>query len=67
MREKSRTLLTSAVLPVVVLAGLILLFFNKMALSNLILARGDTFLYFYPYWHAAAEALPHQPIHSMTA
>ncbi|MFN2198750.1 MAG: hypothetical protein ACK2UW_21705, partial [Anaerolineales bacterium] len=33
------------------------MFFNKMALSNLILARGDTFLYFYPYWHAAAEAL----------
>lgn len=38
-------------------AGLILLFFNRMALSNLILARGDTFLYFYPYWTAAAEAL----------
>ena len=37
--------------------GLIFLFFNKMAFSNLILARGDTFLYFYPYWHAAAEAL----------
>ncbi|MBX3060965.1 MAG: YfhO family protein [Anaerolineae bacterium] len=28
-----------------------------MAFSNLILARGDTFLYFYPYWQAAAEAL----------
>ncbi len=28
-----------------------------MAFSNLILARGDTFLYFYPYWHAAADAL----------
>ena len=28
-----------------------------MAFSNLILARGDTFLYFYPYWEAAAEAL----------
>ncbi|PIE81654.1 MAG: hypothetical protein CSA11_03120 [Chloroflexi bacterium] len=37
--------------------GLVLLFFNKMAFSNLILARGDTFLYFYPYWEAAAEAL----------
>jgi hypothetical protein len=44
-------------LPAVVLLGLLLLFFNKMALSNLILARGDTFLYFYPYWHTAAEAL----------
>ncbi len=28
-----------------------------MAFSNLILARGDTFLYFYPYWQAAADAL----------
>lgn len=39
------------------LGGLILLFFNRMALSNLILARGDTFLYFYPYWQVAADAL----------
>lgn len=39
------------------LALLIILFFHKLALSNLILARGDTFLYFYPYWEAAAEAL----------
>lgn len=39
------------------LAGLILIFFNKLAFSNLILARGDTFLYFYPYWQAAADAL----------
>lgn len=43
--------------PFLVLGGLLLLFFNKMAFSNLILARGDTFLYFYPYWQAAAEAL----------
>ena len=57
MSDRSRTILTSAVLPAAVLAGLALLFFNKMALSNLILARGDTFLYFYPYWHAAADAL----------
>ncbi len=41
----------------VALIALILLFFHKMAFSNLILARGDTFLYFYPYWHAAADAL----------
>lgn len=39
------------------LVGLVLLFFNRLAFSNLILARGDTFLYFYPYWHVAAEAL----------
>jgi len=39
------------------IGGLVLLFFHKMVFSNLILARGDTFLYFYPYWQAAAEAL----------
>ena len=43
--------------PWLVIGGLVLLFFNKMVFSNLILARGDTFLYFYPYWQAAAEAL----------
>ncbi len=39
------------------LLGLLLLFFNKMIFSNLILARGDTFLYFYPYWEMAADAI----------
>jgi hypothetical protein len=43
--------------PLVWLPVLLAIFFNKMAFSNLILARGDTFLYFYPYWEAAAEAL----------
>ena len=43
--------------PLLLLPPMIVFFFNKMALSNLILARGDTFLYFYPYWEAAAEAL----------
>lgn len=28
-----------------------------MAFTNLILGQGDTFLYFYPYWEAAAAAL----------
>lgn len=41
----------------ILLLGLVLLFFARMAFSNLILARGDTFLYFYPYWDAAATAL----------
>ncbi|MFZ0548701.1 MAG: hypothetical protein WAM60_24840, partial [Candidatus Promineifilaceae bacterium] len=40
-----------------VLVTAVFLFFNKMALTNLILARGDTLLYFYPYWQAAADAL----------
>lgn len=43
--------------PYALLAGLVLLFFHKLAFSNLILGRGDTFLYFYPYWHAAAARL----------
>ena len=45
------------ILPLLLLIAAVLLFFNKMAFSNLILARGDTFLYFYPYWQAAADAL----------
>ncbi len=36
---------------------LVLVVFHKMAFTNLILARGDTFLYFYPYWQAASDAL----------
>jgi hypothetical protein len=47
----------SAILPVLLLAAAVIIFFNKMALTNLILARGDTLLYFYPYWQAAADAL----------
>lgn len=43
--------------PYAALAGLVVLFFNKMVLTDLILARGDTFLYFYPYWQMAADAL----------
>ena len=44
-------------LPILLLIAAIVAFFNKMALTNLILARGDTLLYFYPYWQAAADAL----------
>jgi hypothetical protein len=47
------------VYPALLLVAAILIFFQKMAFTNLILARGDTFLYFYPYWQAAAEALRH--------
>jgi hypothetical protein len=31
--------------------------FWKLLFTNLILARGDTFFYIYPYWSAVAEAL----------
>lgn len=43
--------------PFLIFPLLLVVFFSKMVFTNLILARGDTFLYFYPYWHAAAEAL----------
>jgi hypothetical protein len=36
---------------------LIFLFFWKLSFTNLILARGDTFLYFYPYWDYRARLL----------
>ncbi len=42
---------------VLLLGALIALFFWKLLFTNLILARGDTFLYIYPYWTAAREAL----------
>lgn len=41
----------------ILLMALVLAFFWKLAFSGLILARGDVFLYFYPYWNVAAEAL----------
>ncbi len=44
-------------LAIVSLAGTICLFFWKLCLTNLILARGDTLFYIYPYWSAAASAL----------
>ena len=43
--------------PYILIVALILFFFAKLAFTNLILGRGDLFLYFYPYWHAAAERL----------
>lgn len=44
-------------LPAGFLLALVLLFFWKIAFTNLILARGDTFLYFYPYWDYRAQTL----------
>lgn len=37
--------------------ALLLLVYHRLALSGLILARGDTFNYFYPYWAARDQAL----------
>jgi hypothetical protein len=44
-------------LPLLLLSGAVVLFFHRLALTNRILARGDVYLYFYPYWEAAASAL----------
>ena len=55
-RETIRARVLKGAIPLLVLAAVIVIFFNRLALSNLILARGDILLYFYPYWHQAAEA-----------
>lgn len=44
-------------LPVIIIFLIILLFFYKLAFTDFILARGDTFAYFYPYWDARDAAL----------
>jgi len=44
------------VLPLCLLIILSLLFFHQLAFSGLILARGDTYEYFYPYWDARNTA-----------
>lgn len=46
-----------ALWPAAVLAALTLLFFHRLAFTDLILGRGDTFSYFYPYWAARDAAL----------
>jgi hypothetical protein len=43
-----------ALLAMVLLTGV---FFYRLAFTDLILARGDTFTYFYPYWDARNAAL----------
>jgi hypothetical protein len=43
--------------PPAILLLLVPLFFWKLAFTNLVLARGDTLLYFYPYWDYRAQAL----------
>ena len=36
---------------------IILISFSKIIFSNLVIARGDTLLFFFPYWEAASKAL----------
>ena len=44
-------------LPILLLIALTLLFYRQLAFSELILARGDTYNYFYPYWDLRNAAL----------
>lgn len=44
-------------LPIIILIILTLLFFYKLAFTDMILARGDTYNYFYPYWDARNAAM----------
>jgi hypothetical protein len=55
--QVSRMTVMRKILPVTLIALAVILFFKRMIFSDLILARGDTFLYFYPYWQAAADAI----------
>ncbi len=50
-----RRLIRSA--PIIALGLIVVAFFWKMAFTNLILPRGDTFVYFYPYWAYRNAAL----------
>ncbi len=43
--------------PYAVIIGLTLLFFYKLAFTGMILARGDMYAYFYPYWAVRNAAL----------
>lgn len=51
--------LAGEALPVVILIGLTLLFFWKLAFTGLVLAGYDTQTYFYPYRLEAADAIRH--------
>ncbi|MBL8156623.1 MAG: hypothetical protein JNM70_20770, partial [Anaerolineae bacterium] len=47
----------AAILIAAVCAGLALVFFHKLLLGGMILARGDVYAYFYPYWSIRNAAL----------
>lgn len=43
-------------LPLLLIVLLLLLIFQRLLFTDLILARGDTYSYFYPYWDVRGEA-----------
>ena len=48
---------TRAYLPAIIIGSAVLFILWKLAFTNLILARGDTLLYIYPYWEHRARTL----------
>ncbi len=44
-------------IPLLALAALAVFFYRQAVFTNLIFARGDTLLYFYPYWDYRAQTL----------
>jgi hypothetical protein len=44
-------------LSIAAIPSLVLIFCARLAVTGQIIAHGDAFTYFYPYWHAASEAL----------
>ncbi|GMQ77534.1 MAG: hypothetical protein BMS9Abin02_0022 [Anaerolineae bacterium] len=46
-----------SILALLALLVIILIFFSKILFSNLVIARGDIFLFFFPYWEAASRAV----------
>src|SRR5512144_1157220 len=53
----SRSLNRKDALALLALLALVLAFFWKLAFTNLIIARGDIFYYFYPYRDFAAQTV----------
>ncbi|MGB1250518.1 MAG: hypothetical protein ACPG8W_07915, partial [Candidatus Promineifilaceae bacterium] len=43
--------------PIAAFVALAMLVYRRLVFSNLILARGDTYRYFYPLWQSASDAL----------
>jgi len=57
MLTTDRRPLITDTLAMLTLLGLVIVFAWKLAVTNLILARGDMFLYFYPNWNYFADAI----------
>ncbi len=52
-----QSLIGSAFFPVIVIVGVVLACFHRLAFSGMIMARGDMYAYFYPYWTLRHDAL----------